>query len=317
MNKILRFTALILIISLLSAPSAFADDSRSIKFSDLSERYWAYDGISKLAEKGIIVGYPDGTFKPEGNITRAELVKIVNMVFEYTQKQEATNLTDVKSEDWFYENVLIAQNQGYIVGYPDGTFKPEGLITREEFCKILDVINNFVELPLSSVPEDKVSPWATDYVNRVISNRIMLLDVNNNFRAVEKATRAEVCETLAKFITEDVAGTSSGGSSNSDNDEITQEELYNTIDRVIYELSTNVSKNLKTSLQKEIVNDIIINMNAYKADNAHDYEKASESVFEKYKKLSEEEREELKHEVQIRNATIDLLTLQEFFFPNM
>ena len=49
----------------------------------------------------------------------------------------------------------------------------------------------------------------------------------------------------------------------------------------------------------------------------HDYRKAAEQAYEKYKKLSENERETLKYEVQIRNATKDLLILQEFFFPDV
>jgi hypothetical protein len=203
MKKLSKVFALMLIFAIVFTSSASAEEIAAPEFSDLDETHWAYEGINKLVGEGIIIGYPDGTFKPEGNITRAELVKIVNMVFEFTEIEEATDFTDVKAEDWFFDNVLIAQQAGYIVGYPDGTFKPNGLITREEFCKILDVINNFVELPLSTLPADEVSPWAVEYVNRVISNRIMLLDENNNFRALEKATRAEVCDTLAKFIIED------------------------------------------------------------------------------------------------------------------
>lgn len=319
MKKLLKILPLVLIIILLSARFAIAEETEiTRKFSDLDETYWAYEGINKLTEAGIIDGYPDGTFQPDGNITRAELVKITNMVFEYKQKQESTNFSDVMQEDWFYDNVLIAQNAGYIDGYPDGTFQPDGLISREEFCKILDVINNFIALPLSISPADEVSPWAVDYVNRVISNRIMTLDENNNFRAVEKATRAEVCDTLAKFIIDDVKDLipSPGGSSGSD-DELTEEELYEIMDRVIFELSTNVINNVEAKEQKEIVNDIIENMNAYKDDNTHDYEKAAEGAYEKYKALSEEEREALKYEIQIRNATKDLLELKGFFFPDV
>ena len=323
MKKIMRYITLLIIIALLSTHyDAFAaDETPAIVFSDLDETHWAYEGIYKLVYEGIIVGYPDGTFKPEGNITRAELVKIVNMVFGFTDKQETTSFSDVKPEDWFHDNVLIAQQAGYIVGYPDGTFKPNGLITREEFCKILDAINNFIELPLSTPPADEVSPWAVEYVNRVLANRIMFLDESNNFRAVEKATRAEVCETLAKFIIEDAEEKfpSTGGSSgrSSDKDELTQKELYEIMDRVIFELSTDVINNLETEEQKEIINDIINNMIAYKENNNHDYRKAAEQAYEKYKKLSENERETLKYEVQIRNATKDLLILQEFFFPDV
>lgn len=318
-----KSTGLLLIIFtlvLISTQLAFGEEINQSKFSDLDETHWAYEGINKLVGKGIIVGYPDGTFKPEGDITRAELVKIVNMVFEYTQKQEATNFTDVKTEDWFYENVLIAQNQGYIVGYPDGTFKPEGLITREELCKILDVINSFIELPFGTVPADEVSTWAVEYVNRVISNRIMTLDENDNFRAVEKATRAEVCEALAKFIIEDVVEPSpdnSSGPSGSDNDEITQEELYETMDRVSRRLTIGAIPELTTDVQKEIIEEIITNMEKYQNDSSHDYEKAAEKVYDKYKIMTEDEQKELKYQIQLQNTTQDLLDLQEFFFPDV
>ncbi len=320
MKRLVKIIILILIVGIMLVQSVLAAETFVPKFSDLDNTHWAYEGISKLVNKGIIVGYPDSTFRPEGNITRAELVKIVNMVFEYTQKQEATNFTDVKIEDWFYENVLIAQNQRYIVGYPDGTFKPEGLITREEFCKVLDVINSFVELPFSTAPSDNVSPWAAEYVNRVISNRIMTLDENNNFRATEKATRAEVCDTLAKFIIEDVVEPSPGGSSGSsgsDNDEITKEQLYETMDRVIRRLTLGVVPELTTNAQKQVLEEIMLNMQMYQEDNNHDYEKAAQKVYDKYKLMSENEQEELKYQIQLQNTTQDLLDLQEFFFPDL
>lgn len=318
MKGSVKLISIILTIVMISTQFAFAEEEiPTPKFSDLDEMHWAYDGINKLVEKEIIVGYPDGTFKPEGNITRAELIKIINMVFDYTQIEETTNFTDVKVEDWFYDNVLIAQQAGYIVGYPDGTFKPEGLITREEFCKILDAINSFVELPFDIEIKDEISPWAVEYVNRIISNRIMLLDENNNFRAVKKATRAEVCDTLAKFVFDDVIDDKSSGDSSADNDEITQEELYETMDRVIRRLTLGVTPELSKEAQKEIVNNIILNMEKYIEDNNHNYEAAAEKVYEKYKLMTKEEQEELKYQIQLRNATQDLLDLKEFFFPDM
>lgn len=310
-----------LIFAIVFTSSASAEEIAAPEFSDLDETHWAYEGINKLVGEGIIIGYPDGTFKPEGNITRAELVKIVNMVFEFTEIEEATDFTDVKAEDWFFDNVLIAQQAGYIVGYPDGTFKPNGLITREEFCKILDVINNFVELPLSTLPADEVSPWAVEYVNRVISNRIMLLDENNNFRALEKATRAEVCDTLAKFIIEDAEGKfpSPGGSSggSDSDDELTKEELYETMDRVIDRLNTRVIPEISTKAQEQVVEDIILNMEKYQENNDHDYEEAAQKAYDKYKLMSEDEQEELKYKIQLHNITQDLLDLKKFFFPDI
>ena len=107
MKKTRQLISIVLIIFLFSTQFAFATEVKTSKFSDLDQMHWAYENIEKLVKAGIISGYPDGTFKPEGNITRAELVKIVNMVFKYTEKEDNTNLEDVRKEDWFYDNVLI------------------------------------------------------------------------------------------------------------------------------------------------------------------------------------------------------------------
>lgn len=318
MSKVFKLISLIIFIALISVQLVFADEAIQVKFSDLEESYWAFGSIQNMIDAGIVSGYPDNTFRPDSYISRAELVKIANLVFSYTQKQETTNLSDVKSDDWFYEHVLIAQEAGYIVGYEDGTFRPGSFVTRQELCKILDSINNFAELPSDKYPADEVAAWAAEYVNRVISNRIMSLDENNNFRAAEYATRAEVCDAFAKFVLKDseIQDTPDVQVPEDNEEELTKEQLYDTIDRVIVELSTDVISNLNSDNQKEIVNDIIYNMNAYKADNSHDYENAAEAAYEKYKQLSEEERKELKYEIQIRNSTKDLLILQEFFFPD-
>lgn len=312
-----------MIIILLCVQPVFADEASSPAFSDLDEAHWAYGSVIKLSQAGIISGYPDGTFRPEGFITRAELVKITNMVYSYTVTGDELSFSDISASDWFYGNVLTAKAAGYIDGYPDGTFRPNDNITRQELCKIIDSINSLVELPLDSAIADEVSPWAEGFVRRVVSNRIMTVDGNGNFRAVEKATRAEVCDALAKFLIEEpvveepVSGGSGAGSGSGSESGISEEVLYETMDRVIDELSMDVMKNLTTDAQKEIVDDIIYNMNAYQADNTHDYEAAAEAAYNKYKKLSEDERVELKYEIQIRNATKDLLILQEFFFPDV
>jgi len=318
MKKLVSIITVILIITTMFTQIAFAEETNNIiQFTDLDETYWAYESVQKLVEAGIIEGYTDGTFKPDGDITRAELVKITNLVFAYTQKLDSSLFTDVNSDDWFYNDVLIAQNTGYIVGYTDGTFKPNDLITRQELCKILDSINSFVDLPYDNTIADEVSPWAVEYVNKVVSNRIMTLDENNNFRATEKVTRAEACDALAKFLISEEpvieTPTPIGGGSTGTADE----ELYKTMDTVIRRLEKGVIPNLTTDAQKEIVEDIISNMNEYKADDSHDYEDAADDVYEKYKDLSEEEQDNLKYQIQIQNSTKDLLKLKDFFFPDV
>ena len=133
----------------------------------------------------------------------------------------------------------------------------------------------------------------------------------------EKATRAEVCDTLAKFIIEDTEDDKPSTGESSSDDELTPEELDTTMDRVIRRLTLGVTPELSTEAQKKIVQDIISNMEKYQADNNHDYEAAAEKVYEKYKLMTEEEQEELKYQIQLQNTTQDLLDLKEFFFPNV
>jgi len=321
MDKILRFITTMLIITLIFTQVAFAEETNgTISFSDLDETYWAYESIDKLVEAGYIVGYPDGSFQPDGDITRAELIKISNQVFSYIQKQEFTNFTDIKSDDWFYENVLIAQKAGYINGYPDGTFNPNGLITRQELCKILNSINNFVELPYENSIVDEVSTWAVEYVNKVVSNRIMLLDEKNNFRATEKATRAEVCDALAKFILiEEEPIISPGGNSI----EIpvvddTEQELYDAMDRVIEDLKDKVIPELSADqkIEKDIINEIIVNMNEYKKDNTYNYKKSAEETYKSFKLLDGEAQDALSVQIMDACKGKDIYLLKDFFFPN-
>lgn len=328
MKKRTKMISLIMIIAMIFTQFAMAEEINETKiiveFTDLDETNWAYESIEKLVDAGIILGYPDKTFRPDGNIKRAELIKIVNLVFSYSDKQEATKFIDIKQDDWFYDNILIAEKSGYIDGYTDGTFRPNGYITRQELCKILDTINGFVALPFDKSITDEVSPWAEEYVSKIISNRIMNLDENNNFRATEKATRADVCDALSKFLLveekdeETVVETpSNGGSSNTNDETITEEELSKTMDTVIRRLDKGVIPNLTSEAQEEIVKDIIINMTKYKTDNNYDYEESANKTYEKYKKLTEKEQEDLKYQIQLQNSTKDLLDLKDFFFPEV
>lgn len=66
--------------------------------------HWAEETIKSWLNNGYVSGYPDGTFRPEGYVTRAEFVTMVNNLFGYTDKAEL-NLTDVNPGDWYYEEV--------------------------------------------------------------------------------------------------------------------------------------------------------------------------------------------------------------------
>ena len=104
--------------------------SQTNPYSDVAADAWYNNAVSTLTNAGIIDGYEDGTFKPNGNITRAEFATIAVRFFEATYEGE--NLFPDIDGHWAQDYINEAANAGIVDGYPDGTFGPQKLITRAE-----------------------------------------------------------------------------------------------------------------------------------------------------------------------------------------
>ena len=160
------------------------------------KNHWAYDSIKKFIEKGYISGYEDKTFRPDNSITRAEFVKIVNKVFNFTA-QGKENFKDVESNSWYYQDICIGLKSGYINGYEDKTFRPNNPITREEVASIITNITNLsTNSNFKFVDDNQISNWAKPSVYALAKNKIMAGYEDNTFRPKNKITRAEAVATL-------------------------------------------------------------------------------------------------------------------------
>ena len=104
--------------------------SQTNNYSDVSEDAWYNNAVSTLSNAGILDGYEDGTFKPDGNITRAEFATIAVRFFEATY--DGGDLFSDIAGHWAQDYINEAANAGIVDGYPDGTFGPQKLITRAE-----------------------------------------------------------------------------------------------------------------------------------------------------------------------------------------
>ena len=104
--------------------------SQTNNYSDVSEDAWYNNAVSTLTNAGILDGYEDGTFKPDGNITRAEFATIAVRFFEATY--DGGDLFSDIAGHWAQDYINEAANAGIVDGYPDGTFGPQKLITRAE-----------------------------------------------------------------------------------------------------------------------------------------------------------------------------------------
>ncbi len=190
---------LIVTVMIAASFSAYAAEATKITFTDVDASTEAGSAIYKLANAGVINGRGDGTFDPNGLLTRAELCKMVNLVFGYTEAS-TTKFSDVKPTDWFYSYVLVAEKAGYVAGYGDGKFHGLDNLTREQVCVILSRVANLFDIPYTGKIADAVSEWARPAVNKVLANHIMSVDKDNNFRATQNITRAELAVVLANFV---------------------------------------------------------------------------------------------------------------------
>lgn len=287
----------------------FNISAEAIVFSDVDKSTTGGQAVYKMVEYGYVKGMPDGTFKPTDSLTRAQLVKLVNQVFCYEEKGENI-FSDIKEDQWFYNDILIAQKAGYIKGMGDGTFHPYDKITREQMCVILNGILNFNNLPIDKQISDPVSSWAKDSVNKLVSNRVFLLDQQNRFRARQAISREAGCIVLSKFI----ISIPDDSSSQDWNNDITKEELIRRMSRVVNSLETKVAPQASTDKIRTIAQLVSSNMKAYIEDNNYNYKSEATKTYQLYQKLSDKEKVEFKRLVEENNWTDDLIILYDFFF---
>lgn len=103
-------------------------------YSDVNKDDWYASAITIMTELNIVKGYEDGSFKPNDPITRAEFATMASQFDKLSGG--SLNFTDVKTSHWAYSYIASAYNKGWISGYPDGSFRPEKSISREEVVSI-------------------------------------------------------------------------------------------------------------------------------------------------------------------------------------
>ena len=110
--------------------------SQNSGYSDVKTGDWFNNAVSTLSNAGIIAGYEDGSFRPNGYITRAEFATIAARFFDVTYNGK--DLFPDISGHWAKDYINQAANKGFVNGYEDGTFKPDRNITRAEAVTLVN-----------------------------------------------------------------------------------------------------------------------------------------------------------------------------------
>lgn len=163
---------------------------------------WAQQTIEKWLSQGLTEGYPDGTFKPDQPVTRAEFVTMVNKAFGLSDSGAASSFSDVEAGDWFYGQVSEAVYAGYTAGYPDNTFKPDSQITRAEASVMVAKAARLAAGRQAATFTDSgnIPPWAQDSVRALVAAGIIKGYPDGSFKPQDPITRAEAVVMLDKAM---------------------------------------------------------------------------------------------------------------------
>ncbi len=175
---------------------------QALSYFDLPSYHWAYEDIGYLSSLMIISGYPDGTFRPAGQITRAEFASIICRAKGLGGTLgQVPIFSDVQPNHWAYADIRAAGAKGIISGYPDGTFRPDAPATRAEIAKMLAHAS---ELPINTAPAPFADLSATHWAYSPImtSRNAGLIHgyQDGTFRPESKASRSEVSAMIARLL---------------------------------------------------------------------------------------------------------------------
>lgn len=164
---------------------------------------------AEVNQPSYIAGYPDGTFKPGKEVTRAEAVRMfVRLVNEGKElpKNPTTKFKDANN-NWYSDEINFAVSKGFIKGYSDGTFKPNKGITRAEFAQMIAV---FVKdgYPGSSNFKDVKGHWASNAIEQLYGNKKIKGFPDGTFKPDQKLTRAEAVTILNSVFGRNTKATS-------------------------------------------------------------------------------------------------------------
>lgn len=207
MKNILKMLIAMFVFSMTLPAIAF-------QFPDVPVNHWAAEQMDILSDKGVIVGYPDGTFRPDDNVTRAEFASMAIKALgqEHTTVAQPVNFTDITTEFWAYDAIQKALYFDLISCPPAGEdFRPDDIVTRAESttvavnaltteqiseAKAKEVLAKYADA--DSIPESFLIPAGkSEILNMIVT---MPVDGKASLEPTRPATRAEVSAILYNMM---------------------------------------------------------------------------------------------------------------------
>ncbi|MFA5105089.1 MAG: S-layer homology domain-containing protein [Candidatus Margulisiibacteriota bacterium] len=174
---------------------------RAHAIKDVKGDYFAKDPITYLNKLGLMKGYSDGSFKPEQNINRAELVTLLVKAKGYPIAPLSKKpFTDMPASNWAAGFASVAAKEGLVKGYPDGSFKPSKNVSRAEAAVIISRFSSasLEEVTFSPYTDVAADNWAIKDIVYAKKKGMLSYIIGLGLEPNKNITRGEVAYMLSK-----------------------------------------------------------------------------------------------------------------------
>ncbi len=177
-------------------------------FKDVPVSHPNYTAIMDLKERGLVSGYPDGTFKPDQTVNRVEALKIIlgsaSLNANMAEMVDLSKLKDIDTTQWYAKYLSKAYQMGIVQGYPDGTFRPTQTVNLVENLKMLILAWNVdiskITVKGNPYADADQSQWYAKYVQYAKNANLLTPDQANNIFPAQGMTRAKLAEVAYRLI---------------------------------------------------------------------------------------------------------------------
>jgi|GEM_PF-893566 len=172
-------------------------------FTDIGADFWAKSYIDNMSQLGIVEGFPNGTFRPDADVTRAEFASSIRQAFAESGDVESVEYADISTDFWAKESIDKASQLNFMSGYPDDSFRPTNPVTRLEVIIALatgldlDVPNNPDAILETYSDREEIPDWAIEKIAAATSAGMVISHPDvNRFEPNAPATRAEATSMI-------------------------------------------------------------------------------------------------------------------------
>ncbi|WP_158232477.1 S-layer homology domain-containing protein [Sporosarcina sp. P13] len=195
--RVILWTALVFVLTLVYAGS---NQASAQDFKDVSKKHSNYAAIQEMKKRGFISGYPDGTFRPNENISRKHVAILLDKALKFPKPaSDKLVFKDVPKSHAYYAPIMKLYNKGIISGSANGKFNPDSTVTRIQLAKMLDIAFNFNLKEFAYFNDINGSHWGFLHASALASNGVIRGD-QGSFLTNKPVTRAHYAEFLYRAM---------------------------------------------------------------------------------------------------------------------